>query len=67
MTAKNRDIIASCNESGLPFTRSDPLGPFCDAEVCKCEVESKRVFGHVDPNDHGAMINALFKNFGIKL
>ena len=34
-----------CETSGLPHTRTNNLGMFCDAPDCECERKSQEVFG----------------------
>jgi hypothetical protein len=38
-------INLSCETSGRPLTRTNEFGMFCDAEICQCEVESKKMSG----------------------
>jgi hypothetical protein len=45
-TVDNGDgnIGIRCEVSGLPLTRANDLGMFCDAQPCACEEGSKAVF-----------------------
>lgn len=37
------NVWVSCEVSKRPFTRTNEFGMFCDAEVCQCEIESRKV------------------------
>lgn len=36
-------ISITCERSGLPLTRTNEHGMFCDAKPCQCETDSKAV------------------------
>lgn len=40
-TPGNFDI--TCEVSGRPLNRVNEYGMYCDAEVCQCDIENKRV------------------------
>lgn len=37
------NINITCEHSQKPLTRVNEFGMFCDAGVCQCEVESKKI------------------------
>ena len=59
-------ITITCENSGLPLTRSNQYGMFCDAEICTCEVKSKELFEQlgIGGKPDGGMSAAFENMFG---
>lgn len=56
------NITLTCRESGLPLTRSNNLGMFCDAKVCACEQRSQEMMERLGIGRGEDGIAAMFEN-----